>query len=110
MLTYPLVLTTLLAGGTAAAVSSRSTKQEFIRAMRKHKTLDPKIMADVAKSTTSSLKKSIMDEAVMVPPGRKLEDAAAADQEDQVLTRSSRKPTTTATTTFKGLTTCMPLM
>jgi len=74
MLTYPLALTTLLAGSTAAAVS-RSTKQEFIRAMRKHKTLDPKIMADAAKS--SALKKSIMDEAIMVPPGRKLEDAAA---------------------------------
>ena len=74
MLTYsPLALATLLASSTAAAVS-RSTKQEFIRAMRKHKTLDPKIMADVAKST--SLKKSIMNEAVMLPPGRKLEDSA----------------------------------
>ncbi len=73
MLTYPLALTTLLAGSAAAAVS-RSTKQEFIRAMRKHKNLDPKILADSAKS--SSLQKSIMDEAVMIPPGRKLEDAA----------------------------------
>ncbi len=74
MLTYPLAFITLLAGSTAAAVS-RSTKQEFIRAMRKHKTLDPKIMADASKS--SALKKSIMDEAIMIPPGRKLEDAAA---------------------------------
>mmetsp|Transcript_24346 Transcript_24346/g.48560 ORF Transcript_24346/g.48560 Transcript_24346/m.48560 type:complete len:568 (+) Transcript_24346:178-1881(+) len=72
MLTYPLALTALLAGSATAV--SRSTKQEFIRAMRKHN-LDPMIMADAAKS--SALKKSIMDEAIMVPAGRKLEDAAA---------------------------------
>ncbi len=70
MLTYPVALTALLAGSASA---SRSTKQEFIRAMRKHN-LDPKIMADASKS--SALKKSIMDEAVVVPAGRKLEDAA----------------------------------
>ena len=73
MLTYPLALTALLAGSATAV--SRSTKQEFIRAMRKHN-LDPKIMADAAKS--SALKKSIMDEAIMVPAGRKLEDAATS--------------------------------
>ena len=71
MITYALALTALLTGSATAV--SRSTKQEFIRAMRKHN-LDPKIMADAAKS--SALKKSIMDEAIMVPPGRKLEDAA----------------------------------
>ena len=71
MITYPLALTALLAGSATAV--SRSTKQEFIREMRKHN-LDPKIMADAAKS--SALKKSIMDEAIMVPAGRKLEEAA----------------------------------
>ena len=71
MITYPLALTALLTGSATAV--SRSTKQEFIRAMRKHN-LDPKIMADAAKS--SALKKSIMDEAIMVPAGRKLEEAA----------------------------------
>ncbi len=71
MLTYPLALTALLTGSAKAV--SRSSKQEFIRAMRKHN-LDPKIMADASKS--SALKKSIMDEAIVVPSGRKLEDAA----------------------------------
>jgi hypothetical protein len=69
MLTYPLALTALLTG--SATTVSRSTKQEFIRAMRKQKTLDPQLMADAVKS--SSLRKTIMDEAIVVPPGRKLE-------------------------------------
>jgi hypothetical protein len=70
---YPLALTALLTGSASAV--SRSTKQEFIRAMRKQKTLDPKIMADASKS--SALRKTIMDEAIVVPPGRKLENANA---------------------------------
>ena len=70
--TYPLALTALLAGSATAA--SRSTKQEFIRAMRS-RSLDPKIMADTAKS--SALRKSIMDEATFVPPGRKLDGSNA---------------------------------
>jgi len=76
MLAYPLAPTALLLvlAGSASAVS-RSTRQEFIRAMRQQKNLDPKIMADAAKS--SVLRKSIMDEATFVPPGRKLDDAAA---------------------------------
>jgi hypothetical protein len=78
MLTYPLALTALLAGSATAV--PRSTRQEFIREMRQRKNLDPKIMADAAKS--SALRKSIMDEATFVPPGRKLEDAAAGADAD----------------------------
>ena len=72
MLTYHLALTALLTGSATAV--PRSTRQDFIREMRQRKNLDPKIMADAAKS--SALRKSIMDEATFVPPGRKLEDAA----------------------------------
>ena len=78
MLTYHLALTALLTGSATAV--PRSTRQDFIREMRQRKNLDPKIMADAAKS--SALRKSIMDEATFVPPGRKLEDAAAGADAD----------------------------
>lgn len=77
MLAYPLALTALLAGSATAV--SRTTKQEFIRTMSSQKNLDRKLMADVAK-TSRSLTKSIKQNAIMVPPGRKLEDAANANQ------------------------------
>lgn len=72
MITYPLALTALLAGSATAI--PRSTKQELLGLMRSQ-SLDPKVMADVAK-TSSTLTKTIKEEAIMVPPGRKLEAAA----------------------------------
>lgn len=80
MLAYPLALTALLAGSATAV--SRTTKQEFIRKMSSQKNLDRKLMADAAK-TSRSLTKSIKQKAIMVPPGRKLEDAANANQNNQ---------------------------
>jgi len=71
MLTYPLALTALI--GSAAA-APRATKKELIRSIRKEN-LDPKILASVAKSS-ASLTKTIKENAIVVPPGRKLEDAA----------------------------------
>jgi len=73
MLTYPLALTALVAGSAAAA--PRSLKKELIGVMRS-RSLDPKIMANAAK-TSRTLTQSIKEKAIMVPPGRKLEDAAA---------------------------------
>ena len=78
MLAYPLALTALLAGSAAAV--PRSTRQEFIRAMRQQKNLDPKILSNAAKS--SALRKTILEEATFVPPERKLDEAEAeADAE-----------------------------
>ncbi|KAL7458603.1 hypothetical protein ACHAWC_010196 [Mediolabrus comicus] len=71
MLTYPLALTALI--GSAAA-APRATKKELIRSIRKEN-LDPKILASVAKSS-ASLTKTITENAIVVPPGRKLENAA----------------------------------
>ena len=75
MLTAPLALTALLAGSTTAL--PRSTKQELIGFMRS-RSLDQKILANAAK-TSRTLTQSIKDKAVVVPPGRKLEDAVAGD-------------------------------
>lgn len=75
MLTYPLALTALI--GSAAA-AHRATKKELIRSMRKEK-LDPKMLASVAKSS-ASLTKTITENAIVVPPGRKLEDQANQKQ------------------------------
>ena len=77
MMIYTLALTALLTGKATAV--SRSTKQEFIRSMRKIKTtLNPKILADAAKS--NEFNKRIMDEAIQLPPGRNLEEEASAYQ------------------------------
>eukprot|EP00984_Skeletonema_dohrnii_P012943 scaffold5303_cov97-Skeletonema_dohrnii-CCMP3373.AAC.5 len=73
MLAYPLALTALLAGSAAAV--PRSTRQEFIRAMRQQKNLDPKILSNAAKS--SALRKTILEEATFIPPGRKLDEVEA---------------------------------
>ena len=75
MLTYPLALTALLAGSATAI--PRSTKQELIGFMRS-RSLDPKIMADSAKSSRS-LSQKIKDHAIMVPPGRSLDQAASSN-------------------------------
>jgi len=77
MLTYPIAVTAFIAGSTTAAVP-RSTKQEFINTMRKFN-VDPKIMAEVAKSSRS-LTKRIKEEAIMVPPGRELEYSSNSNQ------------------------------
>mmetsp|Transcript_27028 Transcript_27028/g.38676 ORF Transcript_27028/g.38676 Transcript_27028/m.38676 type:complete len:567 (+) Transcript_27028:56-1756(+) len=79
MLTYPLALTALLTGSAAAL--PRSTKQELIGVMRRQN-LDPKIMANAAKSS-STITKTIQEQAIMVPAGRKLEDAANGNYNNQ---------------------------
>jgi hypothetical protein len=68
MLTYPLAITAILAGSATAI--PRSTKQQLIGFMRS-RSLDPKIIADAAK-TSRTLTQTIKDEAIVVPPGRKL--------------------------------------
>ncbi len=78
MLAYPLALTGLLASSATAV--PRSTRQEFIRAMRQQNNLDPKILANAAKS--SALRKTILDEATFVPRGRKLDEVEAGAEDN----------------------------
>ena len=84
MLTYPLALTALIGSAAADPLAKR---RELIRSMRKEN-LDKKILASVAKSS-ASLTKTIRENAIVVPPGRKLEDADNQANQNQAYSKNN---------------------